>query len=303
MENIQKQVSAVQSVEYELEAITPVTIHGADTGQSEARLASIKGMTRYWYRVLGSDTDTKAMQEKERALFGSAQGTSLKSKIWFTERAFSDAGKGTFQPSSRKSIRPLNAFTEGTKWRIAVSAKKSEESNLVFGAAAFEGAVLLGGFGQRGRHGASSFKFTDRILDTPADYLRKIEQIAKILGTETEVDEKKLSIKRRHSVPGQPQRPYWMETTLLVTGLKSSTKDILAGIRESTHDCHVKFEGALGAMNPRFPAPLHTSLYAFSDGYAVIISEIHHDKSQSQRFLDAKHHYEQTIKEGLHKMR
>ena len=94
-----------------------------------------------------------------------------------------------------------------------------------------------------------------------------------------------------------------METRLLVTGLKSNTKDILAVIREATHDCHTKFEGALGAINPRFPGPLHTSLYAFSDGYAVIISEIHHEKSQSQRFLDAKHHYEQTIKEGLHKMR
>ena len=301
MENIQKQVSAVKSVEYELEAITPVTIHGADTGQSEARLASIKGMTRYWYRVLGSDTDTKAMQEKERAVFGSAQGTSLKSKIWFTEKAFS-ARNGTFRPSHSKTFT-VNAFSEGTKWRIAVSSKKSEEANLVFGAAAFEGAVLLGGFGQRGRHGASSFKFTDRILDTPAEYLRKIEQIAQILGTETEVDEKKLRIKRRHSLPGQPQRPYWLETTLLVTGLKSSTKEILAIIREATHDCHTKFEGALGAMNPRFPAPLHTSLYAFSDGYAVIISEIHHEKSQSQRFLDAKHQYEQTIKEGLHKMR
>ena len=250
MENIQKQVSAVQSVEYELEAITPVTIHGADTGQSEARLASIKGMTRYWYRVLGSDTDTKAMQEKERALFGSAQGTSLKSKIWFTEKVFS-ARNGTFRPSHSKSFT-VNAFTEGTKWRIAVSSKKSEEANLVFGAAAFEGAVLLGGFGQRGRHGASSFKLANRILNTPTDYLRKIEQIAKILGTETEVDEKKLRIKRRHSLPGQPQRPYWLETTLLVMGLKSSPKDILAVIREATHDSHTKFEGALGAMNPRF---------------------------------------------------
>ena len=57
--------------------VTPLFCAGADPGRPELRLASFKGVLRYWWRVLawsryGANLD--AIREREDALFGSAGG-------------------------------------------------------------------------------------------------------------------------------------------------------------------------------------------------------------------------------------
>ena len=67
--------------QFELEAITPIFMRGADQSQAEIRASSIKGLMRWWFRALvGSyfGDDVEGLRKAEEYVFGS---TKRRSKV------------------------------------------------------------------------------------------------------------------------------------------------------------------------------------------------------------------------------
>jgi len=65
----------VSTVTFELEVLTPMFMYGADQSEPEVRPSAIKGMIRYWWRLLRadmwrSDEGIREMRKKEKQLFG-----------------------------------------------------------------------------------------------------------------------------------------------------------------------------------------------------------------------------------------
>ena len=65
--------------EFELEAITPIFMRGADQTKAEIRSSSIKGLMRWWFRALAGNyfgNDVDKLREAEEEIFGSTKRRS-----------------------------------------------------------------------------------------------------------------------------------------------------------------------------------------------------------------------------------
>lgn len=61
----------MDSVEFDLEVVTPMFLGGANTTDAELRVPSIKGMLRFWWRATCGIESLEEMKEKEATIFGS----------------------------------------------------------------------------------------------------------------------------------------------------------------------------------------------------------------------------------------
>ena len=57
-------------IKFDVEFVTPTFLGGAD-GNAELRVASLKGVLRYWWRVLYGAKYGNKILERENSLFGS----------------------------------------------------------------------------------------------------------------------------------------------------------------------------------------------------------------------------------------
>ena len=67
------------NAEFEIEALTPIFMRGADQREAEIRASSIKGVIRWWFRALAGNyfgDDIKSLREAENYAFGSTSGRS-----------------------------------------------------------------------------------------------------------------------------------------------------------------------------------------------------------------------------------
>ena len=293
-------LSAVEEKCYTIEALTPVTMHGATGKNAEFRLSSLKGMMRYWFRLLSSHESEKMMHEKEDELFGHVLNKASKSSVWLTLNEPADTRTAQFRPSSSGDFF-IDAIKEGSEWEACLSAKNSQKHHLKTAEAVFEAAVLLGGFGQRGRHGASAFHLVDHPLTDARDYLNKLASLMDELDVEAIIDEETHRIFRQSGLGTRADRPYWLETKVIISGLQENADQILRGMRSATHENAGRYRGVLGNFNPRFPAPLHTSVVKLEDGYAVTVSEMNHRNNRG--YQEAKTFYETELYEKLKHLR
>jgi len=51
---------------FELKAVTPIFMHGADQGRVEIRAASIKGLMKWWFRALAENCLCVSLPRKNR---------------------------------------------------------------------------------------------------------------------------------------------------------------------------------------------------------------------------------------------
>jgi len=69
----------VYEAKFEVEAITPIFMRGADQSQAEIRASSIKGLMRWWFRALAGNyfgDDVAGLKKVEDYVFGSTGGRS-----------------------------------------------------------------------------------------------------------------------------------------------------------------------------------------------------------------------------------
>ena len=63
----------MDSVEFDIEIITPMFLGGANTTDAELRVPSIKGMLRFWWRAICGIKSLEKMKEEEAKIFGSTE--------------------------------------------------------------------------------------------------------------------------------------------------------------------------------------------------------------------------------------
>ncbi|MDK2869282.1 MAG: CRISPR-associated protein Cmr1 [Pyrococcus sp.] len=196
---------------FDLEAITPLFMRGADARSPEFSSASVKGVMRWWFRALAGGyfgNNIEALKEVEEKIFGS---TRNKSRV-FVRAEVEDVKKGNIyrQASSwadktiivwseyvdyfffsvldkrrnRKTKKidiktRFEYFDVGSKFSISLSS--TDERYFRLAEASLWMTINLGGFGFRARRGAGSLKVTNAEGDvtlnfTKFDSLKKFSQ-------------------------------------------------------------------------------------------------------------------------------
>ena len=61
----------MDSVEFDIEVVTPMFLGGANTTDAELRVPSIKGMLRFWWRATCWIESLEKMKKEEAEIFGS----------------------------------------------------------------------------------------------------------------------------------------------------------------------------------------------------------------------------------------
>lgn len=169
-----------EKITFECEVVTPMFIGGANKEDAELRGSSIKGLLRFWWRVInGYKFDTiKKMYEKEKEIFGSTDSSSsfqivildissLPIKInlpqgdTFTVKNFNlhiidYLAYGSLKQGNNyiKSYYPV-----GTKFKIIFDFYNKNYKNDVL--LAFKILGSYGGIGSKSRNGFGCFKIID----------------------------------------------------------------------------------------------------------------------------------------------
>ena len=159
---------------FELEAITPVFMRGADQGKAEFRPASVKGVMRWWFRALAGaylGNNIEKLREVEGRIFGSAGGGK--------SRVIVEVSEGP-QDKSRGDSNINNLLDDYTSYfwfsqvgryqkgylpsgrTFKVTLKSPNQNYLNLTVLSLWAALHLGGFGSRSRKfGGSLFPITE----------------------------------------------------------------------------------------------------------------------------------------------
>ncbi|MDV3104832.1 type III-B CRISPR module RAMP protein Cmr1 [Thermococcus waiotapuensis] len=197
---------------FELEAITPVFMRGADQGRAEFRAASVKGVMRWWFRALAGaylGNDVKTLREIEGRIFGSAgSGRSRRSLVTVSAKALSEPTPLSVNPSAKGFLynetsylffsvkMGLNKFSNvpthypaGSKFQVTISSP--DRDAFVLASASLWLATTLGGFGFRARRGAGSLGIT-KVSFSNEKTDEEIRKFLKTIETATLYDLKKI---------------------------------------------------------------------------------------------------------------
>ncbi len=278
-------LSAINYSTWTLKALTPVTIHGSNSEKAELRTQTLNGLMRYWYRVLQDQPDSKETFIEENNIFGSASNPASKSKLWIQSlnREPLKSSK-IFRPSSTRNFK-VDAYREGIEWQIQLSQSKLHEDVLKKGEAVFKLAVLLGGMGQRGRHGASAFVIKELSKDITSirDYIGQVVNNIRIISN-VKISGKPKNYPTIIYRKNKCHAPiYWNQTIIFEEVRHKDINGILEAIREATHRNDGRYKGVLGASQPRFPSPLHTSVYQLKNSYIVTVTEVVNQRNNSNK--------------------
>ncbi len=156
--------------EFELEAITPIFMRGADQSKAEIRASSIKGLMRWWFRALAGNyfgDDIAGLRRAEEYVFGS---TGQRSRVIVEVEApepeefnFSDFRDLSYLWFSIKLSRPRYYYSAGIRFKIKL--KGSDYKAYVASLVSLWALACLGGIGFRSRRGAGSVRFVEGDFD------------------------------------------------------------------------------------------------------------------------------------------
>lgn len=230
--------------EYECSVITPMLLHGGDGKTPELRAPSIKGAMRFWWRAIElakSETENikerrKEIFEREKILFGSVSGGSLKS-------SFSIVVESDCPPKNAlKNEYSVKGLAVGTKFTVRfIVPKKGRRTDgngrLVFDADGqnilteieklFEILSVCGGLGMRSRRGFGAFciekKNSEKFsVNTALVYVNEIKE--KLKKKKSYVYTELLDIQYDYNQGGTSEKTY--STVSVRTAIDSGVKAI-----------------------------------------------------------------------------
>ena len=172
---------------FELEALTPLFMRGADRRRAEFRSASVKGAMRWWFRALAGSyfgNDIAKLREAECRVFGCAG--SGRSRVIVEVKSESRPKNVFFKPPgvfdrdswindvrylffslkmTLPKIRNLTFYPPGSRFRVKLKSHSLDDLKLAV--LSLWLAVTFGGFGFRARRGAGSMKITSMRSNDP----------------------------------------------------------------------------------------------------------------------------------------
>lgn len=158
--------------------LTPCFLGGAEpTSHSEFRLASLKGLLRYWWRQFQDQSDTKALFKKESEIFGSREKGSgfFLYELDRSGLCFERSGGGKsylfFSCIPRGQNQPgRNWIKEGSSISFAICFVKPDDNQIKQILLSLWLLQTFGGLGSRSRRGAGSFQVeAAEVQDATAD--------------------------------------------------------------------------------------------------------------------------------------
>ncbi|KUK00284.1 MAG: Uncharacterized protein XD43_0031 [Thermococcales archaeon 44_46] len=244
--------------EFELEAITPIFMRGANQNRAEIRAPSIKGVMRWWFRALAGNyfgSDIVGLRKAEEYVFGSTNQRNrvevhvdcnqkprdiiVKFKgnrpifdkyshihelpyIWFSLKIL--ASKGQIK----------RYYPAGTKFTIKL--RSPDHKSFKIALATFWTLVTLGNIGSRNRRGAGSFKFTGGDLDILKDLSLKwtyatINDLRESILKAIDIIRLELGVQPRGNLKPQPY-PILNEKTSFIGLLDTKAQDPIQALRE-----------------------------------------------------------------------
>ncbi len=172
----------MHEAEFELEAVTPIFMRGADQTKAEIRSTSIKGLMRWWFRALAGNyfgNDITGLKKAEEFVFGS---TNQKSKVDVEIAEISGKCKRLILKRIGKKCKidessPSNQlkylwfsinllagnckldeyYPDRTRFTIRIKARDIHSFNVAV--TSFWTLITLGSIGFRSRRGAGCLKF------------------------------------------------------------------------------------------------------------------------------------------------
>lgn len=296
---------------YTLEIITPLGIHGS-TKKAEIREQSINGVLRYWSRALRVDSLTVHSEKVENIMFGSSLGednTKSLTSIQIDESNIPNK-PGVFLPSKSHPKAKINTLKYGQKFKIKLSIEKNKKHELIslnekevdswsYFLYLFILVTMIGGFGQRSRHGLGSVSLLR--FNNEEQFKDMMNQILeKYLNLEVAYDKKEQRVYRIN--PLNDGQNYWTETHILNVRT-NNVDEIMNKIKNATHNLQGNYKNVIGSFKPRMPSPLHTSVSQLKNGrYLVTVSEVKNNSIRDlKKYNEAKAYYLKELKRELSK--
>ena len=143
-----------------LETVTPMFLHGYDTGKLELRPPPFKAMFRYWWRAVQNPTGSRDLLEDEARKFGSTDGRapfSIRIPGEQIEKLSRNPGEYSLLPH-RTNMDPVPAYGMEQAFCLELITKDVAATTTYTQIAKL--GFLLGGIGNRSRRGFGSIRDT-----------------------------------------------------------------------------------------------------------------------------------------------
>ena len=265
--------SAMIKTQLELETVTPMFLHGANTDEIELRPPPFKALFRYWWRTV-QDCDAGLLRDAEAKKFGSTKG-----KAPFSIRI---PTSGMNLSSTKYKPLPHHRFGKlGRLWWDAYNGGQSfdlylitkDEDDSIYRQIAKLG-FLLGGVGNRSRRGFGSIRekgwHFKNICDLRKKILATLNDVADAVAGADRFEINGPTIKS--TLTHFPQYPVIRR---IYFGKPTSDFDsLLIKIGRATH---VYKNDALGYARgqQRLASPIHVRIQKVGDEYVPVITQLY----------------------------
>ncbi len=221
------------TIEATYRIVTPMFCSGGDPQKAELRLASFKGVLRFWWRSLmwGKVKDVKELHEKEAAIFGSSDQKVGQSKVrlrfsstnttdppsnsaeWANQKGIQYLGYGVMNHRGNLDRPMIPGGTFSVQLRLLPTLDEEQKQQI-------ENALIMlgtvGGLGSKSRKGFGSLTLTELKVNRETRKLTTCpgERINQIIGSPKE---------------GQPEWTAWSKQSriLLITSIEERVVDLL----------------------------------------------------------------------------
>lgn len=234
--------------------ITPMLMHGENTGITELRPPSIKGTIRFWWRAIHGDLTLDKLKEQESNLFGGAgDGNAVRSSFRIKLPLLS-LRTGQINPLPHKNSHfRISGYEENQNFELEFIGKNLEIVEKVF-----ELTTILGGFGQRSRRGFGSVQIHNQETIT-VDYIQNLMQ----------------EINSKFQYKSDNNYPYIK--TIEVGREYSDMSNLIRTISSATHNHNG--DGMFGSVRGgRYASPIYISVIKNGQNYQPIITTLNATK-------------------------
>lgn len=281
--------TAMEKREYSFEILSSMLVHGAKPrSEAELRINTIKGILRYWWRVIQLDNLTaKELFRKEREQFGGIAGNEqTRSPIrLYLDEVLTSQKTVTLFPH-RQGRKGRSPYIEGGKnFTLFVNTFKGNDFDLKRFDQFIHFFSHVASFGLRRRRGFGSVHNKDLNWKSKKDFLDSFTKSLAILNPEIEVErnianrvkERKTSFPIIRGVYLGAEMENAQEALVHINKASSRVKKLC------------KNKNVLGSFRGRISSPLIATIRKINHKYVPVILDVRMETADSIRdFYEAR---------------
>lgn len=284
-----------------LETVTPMFLHGYDTGTLELRPPPFKALFRYWWRTVQNPITSRALRkdealrEDEARKFGGTDGRapfSIRIPGEQIQKLSRTSEEYSLLPH-RANMDPVPAYGVEQAFCLELITKDAAASTTYTQIAKL--GFLLGGIGNRSRRGFGS------VRDTGWNFTNVSDLQCEILNTLNAVaDNPRFQINDSFSINGQTVQiiestiaslPKYPVIRRVYFGNPINRVDqLLENIGWATHN-HA--DSALGSIDPRMASPIHVRIQKINSGFVPVVTQLNSVFPNAEPYNAKSYTYEQ----------